>query len=364
MITGQQRIMIMAGGTGGHVFPALAVAEQLRSTGVDVIWLGTQRGIESRVVPEAGIELVTIPISGLRGKGILGWVLAPLRISYAIIMAVRIIIKWRPQALLGMGGFVTGPGGIAGWLLRKPILIHEQNAVAGMTNRILARFAKVVMEAFPGTFAANYCARQTGNPVRADIMAIAEPDKRYSEREGALRVLIVGGSLGASVLNKTVPAAVKEFANHDIEIWHQTGRYELEETQQAYAASTNLDTKVTAFILDMSEAYQWADLVICRAGALTVTELASVGVASILIPFPHAVDDHQTANARFLEHAGASILIQQDRFNAVWLSERLNEFVNRRERLLAMAQAARSQARNNATNDVSQLCMQAIRGAL
>ena len=363
MMTGQQRIMIMAGGTGGHVFPALAVAEQLRNSGVEVIWLGTQRGIESRVVPDAGIELTTIPISGLRGKGILGWVLAPFRISYAIMMAVRLIIKWHPQAMLGMGGFVTGPGGIAGWLLRKPVLIHEQNAIAGMTNRILARFSRVVMEAFPGAFSASYCARQTGNPVRADIMNIAEPNARFAQREGALRVLIIGGSLGASILNKTVPVAVKELASTDVEIWHQTGKHELEETQQRYAV-TKVEAKVTAFIDDMSEAYQWADLVICRAGALTVTELSSVGVASILIPFPHAVDDHQTANARFLEHAGAAMLIQQERFNAQWLAERLTEFVNRRERLLAMAQAARSQARNNATNDVSQLCMQAIRGAL
>jgi len=363
MMTSQQRIMIMAGGTGGHVFPALAVAEQLKNSGIEVIWLGTQRGIESRVVPDAGIKLTTIPISGLRGKGILGWLLAPFRISYAIMMAMRLIIKWHPQAMLGMGGFVTGPGGIAGWLLRKPVLIHEQNAIAGMTNRILARFSRVVMEAFPGAFAASYCARQTGNPVRADIMNIAEPNVRFTQREGALRVLIIGGSLGASILNKTVPAAVKELNDTDVEIWHQTGKYELEETQQRYAA-TNVEAKVTAFINDMSEAYQWADLVICRAGALTVTELASVGVASILIPFPHAVDDHQTANARFLEHAGAAMLIQQERFNAQWLAERLTEFVNRRERLLAMAQAARSQARNNATDDVSQLCMQAIRGTL
>lgn len=363
MITAQRRIMIMAGGTGGHVFPALAVADRLRSVGIDVIWLGTERGIESRLVPDAGIELATIPISGLRGNGILGWLLAPLRITYAIFMAMRLIRKWRPQALLGMGGFVTGPGGIAGWLLRKPILIHEQNAIAGMTNRILARFAGVVMEAFPGAFAASFCARQTGNPVRADIMTIAEPDARFAERSGALRVLVVGGSLGAAVLNKTVPQAVKQMIESDIEVWHQTGRHELEETQQRYAA-LNIQSKVTAFINDMSEAYQWADIVICRAGGLTVTELASAGVASILIPFPHAVDDHQTANARFLEHAGAALLIQQTRFNSEWLSERLSEFVNQRERLLAMAQAAKGQARNNATEDVVQLCLQAIKATL
>jgi len=363
MITGQQRIMIMAGGTGGHVFPALAVAERLRSVGVEVIWLGTERGIESRVIPEAGIELATISISGLRGNGVLGWLLAPLRITYATFMAMRLIRKWRPQALLGMGGFVTGPGGLAGWLLRKPVLIHEQNAIAGMTNRILARFARVVMEAFPGAFTAKFCARQTGNPVRADIMTITEPHQRFANRTGALRVLVVGGSLGAAVLNKTVPQAVQNIPAKDIEIWHQTGRHELQETQQRYA-SLNMQAKVAAFIDDMSEAYEWADIVICRAGALTVTELASAGVASILIPFPHAVDDHQTANARFLEHAGAALLIQQSRFNATWLTERLTEFVKQRERLLAMAQAAKGQAKNNATEDVAQICLQAIRGAL
>jgi len=361
MITGQQRIMIMAGGTGGHVFPALAVADRLRSAGIDVIWLGTARGIESRVIPEAGIELALIPIGGLRGNGILGWLFAPFRITYATFLAMRLIRKWRPQALLGMGGFVTGPGGIAGWLLRKPLLIHEQNAIAGMTNRILARFASVVMEAFPGAFTPGFCARQTGNPVRSDIMAIAEPDKRFANRTGALRVLVIGGSLGASILNKTVPQAVKEMTTDSIEVRHQTGRHEQEETRKRYA-SLNVTADVTAFINDMSEAYEWADLVICRAGALTVTELASAGVASILIPFPHAVDDHQTANARFLEHAGAAILIQQSRFTSEWLAECLSGFVDRRERLLAMAQAAKGQARNNATEEVAQLCMQAIKG--
>lgn len=362
MITGQQRIMIMAGGTGGHVFPALAVADRLRSEGIEVIWLGTERGIESRVIPQAGIELATIPISGLRGNGILGWLLAPLRISYAIVMALRLIRRWRPNALLGMGGFVTGPGGIAGWLLRKPVLIHEQNAIAGMTNRILARFATVVMEAFPGAFAAKYCARQTGNPVRADILRIDEPNTRFAERSGALRVLVVGGSLGAAVLNKIVPQAAGMLPHDQIDVWHQTGRHELQETQQRYAAD-NVQAKVTAFIDDMSEAYQWADIVICRAGALTVTELASAGVASILVPFPHAVDDHQTANARYLEHAGAAVLIQQNRFNADWLAQRLTEFANQRERLLAMAQAAKGQAKNHATEDVAQICLQAIREA-
>jgi len=363
MITGQQRIMIMAGGTGGHVFPALAVADRLRSEGVEIIWLGTERGIELRVIPNAGIQLATLPIGGLRGNGIVGWLLAPFRITYAIFMAIRLIRQWRPQALLGMGGFVTGPGGIAGWLLRKPVLIHEQNAIAGLTNRILARFARVVMEAFPGAFSANYCARQTGNPVRADIITIDEPDKRFTQRNGPLRVLVIGGSLGATVLNKTVPQAVKEMTPDAVEIWHQTGRHGLETTQQRYE-SINVQANVAAFIENMAEAYQWADIVICRAGALTVTELASAGVASILIPFPHAVDDHQTANARFLEHAGAALLIQQNRFNASWLAERLTEFADQRERLLAMAQAAKSQARNNATEEVAQICMHAIKGTL
>jgi len=360
-VNGQPRIMIMAGGTGGHVFPALAVAEKLRSAGVDILWLGTTRGIEARVVPGASIPLATIPISGLRGKGILGWVLAPLRISYAILCALVVVIKNRPQAVLGMGGFVTGPGGIASWLLRKPILIHEQNAIAGMTNRILAKFANVVMEAFPGAFAARFCARQTGNPVRENILQLATPEQRLAGRSGLLRVLVIGGSLGATVLNKSVPEAVKSLADK-VEVWHQTGRHCIEATREIYE-SLPVKARVDAFIDDMAEAYTWADIVICRAGALTVTELASAGVASILIPFPYAVDDHQTANARYLEQVGAAILVSQDRFNAQWLSEQLAGFVNQRERLLAMAQAARSQARNHATDDVAQMCLQAMRVA-
>jgi len=351
----------MAGGTGGHVFPALAVAEKLRSDGVDIVWLGTSRGIEARVVPGANIPLATIPIAGLRGKGVLGWILAPIRISYAILCALVVVIKNKPQAILGMGGFVTGPGGIAGWLLRKPILIHEQNAIAGMTNRILAKFARVVMEAFPGAFAARLCARQTGNPVRENIMHVAAPEQRMAGRDGLLRVLVIGGSLGATVLNKSVPEAVKHLADK-VEVWHQTGRHCIEGTREIYEGLP-VKARVEAFIDDMAEAYDWADIVICRAGALTVTELASAGVASILIPFPYAVDDHQTANARYLEQVGAAVLVQQDRFNAQWLSEQLTGFVNQRERLLAMAQAARGQARNSATDDVAQMCLQAMRVA-
>jgi len=360
-LTGQPRIMIMAGGTGGHVFPALAVAERLRSAGVDILWLGTTRGIEARVVPGANIPLATIPISGLRGKGVLGWALAPLRISYAVLCALGIVIKNRPQAVLGMGGFVTGPGGIASWLMRKPILIHEQNAIAGMTNRILARFATVVMEAFPGAFTPRFCARQTGNPVRENIMQLAPPAERLAGRDGPIHVLVIGGSLGATVLNKSVPAAVINLADK-VEIWHQTGRHCIDEARAAYEALP-VKSRVDAFIDDMAEAYAWADIVICRAGALTVTELATAGVASILIPFPYAVDDHQTANARYLEQVGAAILISQDRFNAPWLTGRLEELASQRERLLAMAEAARKQARNNATEEVAQMCLQAMQVA-
>lgn len=356
----QPRILIMAGGTGGHVFPALAVAQCLRDRGVDVVWLGTRRGLESRVVPAAAFDFVTVPIAGLRGKGILGWILAPVRVVFAVLLSIRILLRVRPRAVLGMGGFVTGPGGIASWLLHRPLLIHEQNAIAGLTNRLLARFASVVMEAFPGAFATRYLARQTGNPVRAEIAAIASPDQRFAERSGALRVLVVGGSQGALALNKNVPAAIARLAaGQRPEIWHQTGQQGLNTTQALYQQA-GVDARVAAFIDDMSEAYAWADVVICRAGALTIAELSMAGVASILVPFPYAVDDHQTANARYLETVGAAILMPEDRLTAEVLASLLTEFSGNRKRLLAMAQAARKQSHPEAAKQVADLCLHAM----
>ncbi|NNG13766.1 MAG: undecaprenyldiphospho-muramoylpentapeptide beta-N-acetylglucosaminyltransferase [Gammaproteobacteria bacterium] len=359
----QPRILIMAGGTGGHVFPALAVANKLRTQGVDIAWLGTERGLESRVVPAADIPLHTIPISGLRGNGALGWLLAPFRISYAILIAVGIVHKLKPGAVLGMGGFVTGPGGIASWLLRRPLLVHEQNAIAGMTNKLLARFAGTVMEAFPSAFSDRFNPIQTGNPVREDISALDSPEQRLANRSSAIRVLVIGGSLGAQALNQTVPAAIErlDMQKHP-EVWHQTGKSMLDETRADYENKA-IPARVDAFIDDMAEAYAWADVVICRAGALTIAELAAAGVASILVPYPHAVDDHQTANARFLEQGGAAVLLPQDKLNAAVLADLLKDFMTNRERLLNMAMAARQQARVTATDDVATLCMQAMEAA-
>ncbi|WP_126453512.1 undecaprenyldiphospho-muramoylpentapeptide beta-N-acetylglucosaminyltransferase [Sulfuriflexus mobilis] len=357
------RILIMAGGTGGHVFPALAVAEKLRQQGVAVDWLGTQRGLESRLVPAANIPLHTIPISGLRGKGALGWLLAPFRISYALLVALGVVMKLKPAAVLGMGGFVTGPGGIASWLLRRPLLVHEQNAVAGLTNTLLARFADTVMEAFPSSFKDNVSAIQTGNPVRAEIAAIAAPAQRLAGRSGPLHLLIIGGSLGAQALNQVVPAAVERLkTDPPPTIWHQTGKAMQEETRVDYDIKS-IPARVEAFIEDMAEAYAWADLVICRAGALTIAELAAAGVASILVPYPYAVDDHQTANAGFLVEAGAALLLPQDKLNPDSLAELLQGIIGQRQRLPAMAGAARQQARIHATEDVANLCMQAMEAA-
>lgn len=363
MKTKPPRILIMAGGTGGHVFPALAVANKLRAQGVDIAWLGTQRGLEARVVPAANIPLHIIPISGLRGKGALGWLLAPFRITYATLVAVGIVHRLKPGAVLGMGGFVTGPGGIASWLLRRPLLVHEQNAIAGMTNKLLARFAGTVMEAFPSAFGARFKPIQTGNPVREDIAALDGPEQRLSHRSGSVRILVVGGSLGAQALNQTVPAALEQLDTSECpQVWHQTGKAMLDETCADYE-NRQITARVDAFIEDMAEAYAWADLVICRAGALTIAELAAAGVASILVPYPHAVDDHQTANARFLEQGGAALLLPQNKLNATVLADLLRELMNNRQRLLSMAMAARQQARVSATDDVAALCMQAMEAA-
>jgi len=356
------RILIMAGGTGGHVFPALAVAEQLREKGVEIFWLGTQRGLESRVVPNASIKLFTLPISGLRGNGALGWLLAPLRITIAVVIAVRVLLACRAQVVLGMGGFVTGPGGVAAWLLRRPLVIHEQNAIAGLTNKLLARFASCVIEAFPGAFKQRFNAKQTGNPVRADIAAVVEPVQRYDINSQPLKVLVIGGSLGAKVLNDVVPEAIAKFSSeHCPTVKHQCGKLGLEAAVENYKKN-NVDAEVNAFIDNMAEAYAWADVVICRAGALTIAELAAVGVASVLIPLPHAVDDHQTANARYLEQCGGAVLLPQSAFNAETLHALLEDYSSQPQQLLAMAQAARLQSKPNATEDVTELCMQAMQG--
>ncbi len=360
------RVVIMAGGTGGHVFPALAVADAMREQGVQVSWMGTRRGLEAEVVPAAGYEIDFISISGVRGKALLGWLQAPFRSVLALLQALRILLRRRPGVVLGMGGFVTGPGGIASWLLRRPLVIHEQNAIPGVTNQLLARFATRILEAFPDACLTRYRAVHTGNPIREEFARLAPPEQRFEVRREQLRLLVVGGSLGAQVLNQTVPQAVALLPREERPaIRHQAGKGKDEATRSAYREA-QLEARVEPFIDEMAEAYGWADLVICRAGALTVSELAAAGVGSLLVPYPYAVDDHQTHNAVYLEDAGAAVLIPQSRLSAEGLAGLLREFVadarQGRRRLSAMALAARRMAKPDATQMVVEQCLEVARG--
>ena len=355
----QRPVLIMAGGTGGHVFPALAVAAELSARGVAIAWLGTSRGLESHVVPEAGYQLETMRVSGLRGKGVLRLLLAPFMLSLALWQALVIQLRLRPRAVLGMGGFAAGPGGVIAWLLRRPLLIHEQNSVAGMTNRWLAPLARTVMVAFPGSLPAKLNPLHTGNPVRVAITQVPAPVERFATRNGALRVLVIGGSLGASALTETVPAAVMQLASAKaLQLHHQTGKDDVEKVRAAYAQQ-GVDARVEAFVEDMAAAYAWADLVVCRSGALTVAELAVVGVASVLVPYPYATDDHQTGNARFLADAGAAILMPQSTLSADSLAGLLADFLQQRDLLREMADRAHELALPDAARRVAELCLQA-----
>jgi len=352
-------ILIMAGGTGGHVYPALAVAQALQQQSREIVWLGTHRGIESRVVPAANIEVEWISIQGLRGKGILTLLLAPLRLTWALLQSTSVMIRHRPAAVLGMGGFVSGPGGLAAWLTRRPLVIHEQNAVAGLTNRLLARLARVVLQAFPGSFPAHIQSETVGNPVRPDIVAIDDPSLRFSNRDGATRLLILGGSQGALALNRVVPEALA-LLSPELRpvVRHQAGAGTLQTAVDAYAGA-GMEAEVTPFIENMAEAYAWADLVVCRAGALTVAEIAAAGLAAVFVPFPAAVDDHQTANARPLEAAGAAIIMKEQELSAMALADCLAELLASRDDLRARAIKSRALATPNALGRITDVCLQA-----
>ena len=353
----------MAAGTGGHVFPALAVATALQEKGVDVYWLGSRHGMEANIVNKAGFHFHSINITGLRGKGMLKWLLAPFSILLATLSALGIVLRIKPNVVLGMGGFVTGPGGLAARLLGKPLVVHEQNAIPGMTNVLLSKIANRVLEAFPHTFARNRKLYVTGNPVRKDINQVAKPQQRYLARSGPIRILVVGGSLGAQALNEVVPQAVAMLEQPQRPcIWHQSGRHKLAQTQAAYAGLDG-DLNIVEFIDDMDQAYAWADLIICRAGAMTITEICNVGLASILVPYPYAVDDHQTANARFLSQAEAAILIQQVELTPQRLADELQRLIaGGREQLLAMATRALALARPDATEQVAEHCLEVAHG--
>lgn len=361
-MTESRRFLMMAGGTGGHVFPALATARALEARGHEVYWLGATGGMEQRLIGDTDIPLSLIHISGLRGKGKLALLLAPFRLMRALGEAFTVVRRIRPDCVVGMGGFVTGPGGVAAWLTRTPLVIHEQNAIAGMTNRILVRFANTVLEAFPGSFGADVVTRCTGNPVRQDLASLPEPETRMAGRSGQLRVLVVGGSLGARVFNQQVPEALALIPKADRpEVRHQCGEKNLDEAKAAYEAQ-GVTASIEPFIRDMAEAYSWADVVICRSGALTVSELCAAGIGAVLVPFPHAVDDHQTANAKQMVEAKAAVLIPQPKLTPATLTETLQDLAKDRTRVMNMAKAARTLARPDATERVVNYCLEAANG--
>jgi UDP-N-acetylglucosamine--N-acetylmuramyl-(pentapeptide) pyrophosphoryl-undecaprenol N-acetylglucosamine transferase len=356
-------VMIMAGGTGGHVFPALALARLLRERSRRVVWLGTRRGLEARVVPAEGFEIEWLTVSGLRGKGVLTLLAAPFQLVRALWQAMRIMRRHRPGVVVGLGGFVTGPGGVAAWLCRRPLIVHEQNAIAGFTNRCLAPLAREVLTAFPSALAGRPRVRLIGNPVRAEIAALPPPAVRFAGREGALRLLVVGGSLGARRLNESVPQALRILARDAAAprfvVRHQAGE-KLFDTARAAYRDAGVEGEVTPFIADMAEALGWADLVVCRAGALTVAELAAAGVGAVLVPYPHAVDDHQTHNARFLVDAGAARLVPDAQLTGESLARVLKDLAARgREGLLELGEAARRVALPDAAAKLLEACLAA-----
>jgi UDP-N-acetylglucosamine--N-acetylmuramyl-(pentapeptide) pyrophosphoryl-undecaprenol N-acetylglucosamine transferase len=349
-------VLIMAGGTGGHVFPALAVARALHHRQESVVWLGSQQGMETRIVPREGIPLETIRVAGLRRKGALAWLAAPWHLVVALIDAVRVLRRRRPGVVLGMGGFASGPGGVAAWLLGTPLVIHEQNAVAGLTNRLLAGLAREVLEAFPGSFSTGRNAQLTGNPVRADICALAPPGERFAGRSGPLRLLVIGGSQGARVLNEHVAGAVALLPPElRPEIWHQAGETTIDVARAAYATA-GVEARIDPFIGDMAAAYGWADMVVCRAGALTVAEIAAAGLPAVFVPFAGAVDDHQTRNAAFLVTAGAATLVPQSDLSAARLAAELAPLMSNRTVVLERATRARERSRPDATEKIADIC--------
>ena len=343
-------ILIMAGGTGGHIFPGLAVADEMRAAGWDVVWMGARGGMEERLVPPRGYRTAWIRVRAARGKGLLQKLLLPANLLLSFWESARHLRHLRPDVVLGLGGYVAFPGGMMASLLNRPLALHEQNAIAGLANRVLSTVSDKVMVAFPGALKN---AEWTGNPVRAEIAAIASPQVRFQSRSGPLRILVVGGSLGAQALNEAMPKAIA-LLDDKPRVVHQSGEKHLAALRKHYA-DAGAQGELVAFIDDMARRYAEADLVICRAGAVTVAELSAGGMASILVPFPFAVDDHQTANARFLADAGAAVLLPQTELTP----ERLARLVGSldRARLLDMAMKARALGKPDAARIVAQRCM-------
>lgn len=352
-------VMILAGGTGGHIFPGIAVARALRDRQVPVVWLGSAGGMETRIVPAHGIAIDTLRVGGLRGKGALTWLAAPFRLSRALFDALAIMRRQRPRSVLSMGGFAAGPGGIAAWLLRRPLIVHEANRAPGFTNRVLAKFARRVLCGFPGSY--RHGGETVGNPVRAEVAALPPPAQRFAGRSEVLRVLVLGGSQGARALNSAVPKALAALTGPNVEVRHQSGENLRAETESAYAAA-GVKASIEPFIQDMAAAYGWADLVVCRAGAMTLAEVCAAGVGSVLVPFPLAVDDHQTRNAEYLVERGAARLLPQHDVLDARLRDALRELlVPDRAALLAMAERARAAALPDATLRVADICIEEAR---
>ncbi len=345
-----KRIMIMAGGTGGHVFPALAVAENLRAQGWTVSWLGTEKGLENRVVPAHNIEIDYLSVAGLRGKGFFTKLKSMFLVFKACLQARNYLRTRKPNVVLGMGGFVAGPGGLMAKVLGIPLVIHEQNRVVGTTNRLLARMANQALEAFPNSFPAKQKAICTGNPLRKDFLLL--PEKMFWDKAvRPLHILVVGGSQGAQILNETVPQAIAELEN--IQVKHQTGEAMFDIVNSAYQ-HLNVSAEVLKFIEDMPAAYQWADLLICRSGAMTVSEVAAAGLPAIFVPLPNAIDDHQTANARYLTDENAGIMMLQKELTAQQLASAIKQNLNE---LNGMGKAAKNKARLDATEMVCACCI-------
>ncbi|ACY83484.1 undecaprenyldiphospho-muramoylpentapeptide beta-N-acetylglucosaminyltransferase [Edwardsiella piscicida] len=344
---GNKRLMVMAGGTGGHVFPGLAVAHYLQAQGWQIRWLGTADRMEAQLVPQHGIEIDFIQISGLRGKGLKALLGAPFRIARAVLQARRIIKAYRPDAVLGMGGYVSGPGGLAAWLCGVPVVLHEQNGIAGLTNRWLSKIAKRVLQAFPGAFPH---APVVGNPVREDVLALPAPAQRMAGRTGPVRVLVVGGSQGARILNQTLPAVAARLGER-VTLWHQTGKGAQSSVEAEYQRLGLSEHRVTEFIDDMAAAYAWADVVVCRSGALTVSEIAAAGLPALFVPFMHK-DRQQYWNAAALARTGAARIIEQPDFSVDAVVETLAGWD--RPTLLLMAEKARAAAITDATQRVAE----------
>lgn len=357
-MSGQYTLMVMAGGTGGHVYPAIAVADTLHAQGWNIVWLATEGGMENRLIADKPYDKAMMTMQGVRGKGLQDWLTLPVKLVRAFAQARAAIRQHRPDVVLGMGGFAAFPGGVMATLAGVPLVIHEQNSIAGLTNKVLAKIATRVLTGFPDALGAK--GEMVGNPVREAITTLPAPAQRFAEHHGALRVLVVGGSLGAAALNTLLPQAFAQLpVNTRLQIIHQAGEKQIEALKKNYAEA-GVAADCRAFIHDMAEVYAWADLVICRAGALTVAELANVGAASILVPFPFAVDDHQTTNAAYLQQAGAALLIQQRDLDVAQFARTLQTLD--RPACLAMAQKARALARPQATQQVAEICQQLATG--